>query len=131
MRVFDEYSNADLNTLDLSALCAIFTTLVLCLLNVGQSFVHRIQSSQPLYAIAIILFLIADIGTVYLFFRMLYHCVSNRDLPLLVRIVLIPLFLWLAWIVALFYYFLVYRRKARSVYRERLRAGGSSLTLPQ
>jgi hypothetical protein len=45
----------------------------------------------------------------------MYHCITNRDIPLLARIGLLLLFLFLVWFASLLYYFSAYRPKAISL----------------
>lgn len=115
MSVFPKYSVAERKALDLAACGAFLLTLELGLMNLSQPFVHLVQSDQVLHIVHVVLSPVITFGALYLFFRMFFHCATNRNIPLLAKIVLLAVFLFLAWVAALFYYILLYRGNAEKI----------------
>ena len=108
--------------MDTAACCSLLLDLLVCLmiprireLNAAPSALSRSLESGSLFLTLWLIFLAITLGCLYLHLRMLVHFCANPGIPTAAKVVLIPFFLGLIWVVSPLYYFFCFRRNPRRV----------------
>ncbi len=114
MQIFETYSDTEHRALDGSAICALFLTLQLSFMNASERDVNFLNSSGLIRVTSLCIAVVAIAGSLFLFFRMVNHCIFVSEMYGLLKFVWLIVFFSLLWVGAMIYYFAVYRRLTRN-----------------
>ncbi len=109
------YSKSKQKALYIAFYCTIFLTLQLWGLDKSQALDNLVRSNQYLYIVSQAAGVLATIGTLFLYFPMVFHCVRWSNLSRIGKIAWILMFVVFIWVGSLLYYLIVYRRMAAKI----------------